>query len=124
MFQFQYGTIKGDGKDTSYIPTPSFQFQYGTIKGCPHYCSHKPTLKFQFQYGTIKGVLCLLLKTTFLCFNSSMVRLRGQLVPIMCEAVVPFQFQYGTIKGNNLVREAYKLALFQFQYGTIKGLNC
>ena len=55
LFQFQYGTIKGQHLPDCSQRSHQFQFQYGTIKGRILLPLSMTFAKFQFQYGTIKG---------------------------------------------------------------------
>ena len=53
-----------------------FQFQYGTIKGESEAMKEKIRFRFQFQYGTIKGDPGIKKYFGVFCFNSNMVRLK------------------------------------------------
>ena len=76
-------------------------------------------LQFQFHYGTIKRVRLQMVLTSWIYFNSTMVRLKAsQPADIAGKGV--FQFHYGTIKSANKGDKIFDSHLFQFHYGTIK----
>ena len=59
-------------------------------------------------------------KLTKANFNSTMVRLKGELLPVWWQFLLPFQFHYGTIKSALCCYSALAHPVFQFHYGTIK----
>ena len=55
---------------------------------------------FQFHYGTIKSFARPSSGALVICFNSTMVRLKAQVSPVLSSSFL-FQFHYGTIKSPN-----------------------
>ena len=95
-FQFHYGTIKRRGTCNA-ISHKVFQFHYGTIKSVESTLVVCSIRWFQFHYGTIKSSTHIPRVYPFLCFNSTMVRLKA-FVLFFWAPWLSFQFHYGTIK--------------------------
>ena len=53
-------------------------------------------------------------------FNSNMVRLKVEYLPLTIRVIFAFQFQYGSIKSIMALSQAAATIAFQFQYGSIK----
>ncbi len=98
LFQFQNGTIKRKYRIWRSSAGILFQFQNGTIKSDTAGNAYGLLDAFQFQNGTIKSALRQYITGWWTCFNSKMVRLKGDNTMVGRMASYRFQFQNGTIK--------------------------
>ncbi len=75
-FQFHYGAIKTIQSIQSIRRKRKFQFHYGAIKTAQQCPWTDSSSSFQFHYGAIKTKSKLVNNRVYLCFNSTMVRLK------------------------------------------------
>ena len=101
---------------------PKFQFLYGAIKRFAGMYIPRTVYRFQFLYGAIKSPLSHLDVVSISYFNSSMVRLKGDVASNQYVSIW-FQFLYGAIKSEDTPNGVITLPKFQFLYGAIKSTS-
>ena len=120
-FQFQTGSIKSRRKPNPSAFVPVFQFQTGSIKSLSPIPESTTAHPFQFQTGSIKSqALTRILDTSKPCFNSKLVRLKGNACESLRHRFCLFQFQTGSIKRKSGSPAGVFRRQFQFQTGSIK----
>ena len=98
----------------------TFQFHSGSIKSEIQRQQAREGGRFQFHSGSIKSRE----KSTYIplcvCFNSIVVRLKGEWIPQNPGAAIWFQFHSGSIKRRYESQGYTSLIRFQFHSGSIK----
>ena len=100
----------------------SFQFHGGSIKGRRVIAAGIGCwIWFQFHGGSIKGQCTHGIMRRFLCFNSTVVRLKECPILSPPSSISSFQFHGGSIKGRSGAAGVGRAGEFQFHGGSIKG---
>ena len=121
VFQFHNGSIKSTGCIYRALNTVKFQFHNGSIKRFTIPKSLADEFKFQFHNGSIKRQPNSLRKNdSFMCFNSTMVRLKvsvGQTSTIRKQG-----FNSTMVRLKVIIFESaeHSHCWFQFHNGSIK----
>ena len=107
-FQFHNGSIKSQTVTITCEVTLPFQFHNGSIKRKSDGSGRRAGAEFQFHNGSIKSPLFDHYESDEVCFNSTMVRLKGDGVRFKLNEQYMFQFHNGSIKreigrGRNIV---------------------
>ena len=142
LFQFHYGTIKSLFRMILHRVSNYFNSTMVRLKDRPNskkcklLANFNSTMvrlkalrvdllrtffKFQFHYGTIKRFTRLVLTTSLIYFNSTMVRLKD-MYTCTCVYVCGFNFNSTMVrlKVQRSLKNLQVRNLFQFHYGTIK----
>ena len=99
LFQFHWGTIKGQGASPAKLHRDQFQFHWGTIKGFRCFRGLFRRTYFNSTEVRLRAAGYSYPAGCRFHFNSTEVRLRDRKDPNAIEVFFAFQFHWGTIKG-------------------------